>query len=67
MKLRSGSSADLGESNQKSVLDTYTQKERNPYITLKIVVKSQGKREKKKKRTMKKKKNKTSKLPQTNK
>ena len=47
-----GSSADLGESNQKSVLDTYTQKESNPYITLKVVVKSQGKRKKKKKRTM---------------
>lgn len=49
-----GSSADLGESNQKSVLDTCTQKESNPYITLKIVVKSQGKRKKKKKRTMQK-------------
>lgn len=46
---RSGSSADLGRDQTKK---------ESPYITLKIVVKSQGKREKKKKRTMKKKKKK---------
>ena len=32
--------------NQKSVIDTNTKRERNPNITLKIVIRSQGKRTK---------------------
>lgn len=49
-KLRSVHLLILESQTKKSVLDTYTQKERNPYITLKIVVKSQGEERKEKRK-----------------
>ena len=41
--------------NQKSILDTHTEKrEKNPNITLRIVIKSQGKRAKEETKTSRK-------------
>ena len=37
--------------NQKPIIITHTQKERNPSIMLKKIIKSQGKRERKKERS----------------
>ena len=39
--------------NQRSIKDTYTKRERNPNITIKIVIKSQGKRAKEEERNKK--------------
>ena len=40
-------------SNQKCLIDTHRNKERNPHITLKIVIKSQEKRAKEEERNKK--------------
>ena len=48
--------------NQKSIIDTHTKKERTPNITLKIVIKSQGTRTKEEERNKKELKKKINKM-----